>query len=143
MDFKALAVEMGVSEPYDDVEGFKAAFEDICRVVEKLPPDLLERGRNLPYPQLHWAARQGDLAMVCALLSAGVGADSYTYFEDDEDETALVWLAETDGLDTDLKIQIAQALIAKGAYMDEALARANDNADDRFAAYLRTQGALD
>lgn len=140
---RTLAGEMGLASVYDKNDGFKETFEIICGVVEKLPPHLIEQGRDLPYPQLHWAARNGDLPMVVALLAAGADQDAFTHFEDEEDESPMFWLAHSPGVPLALKKKIALAFIEKDAHLDSALEAAEDIGDSKFADFLRKHGAED
>lgn len=140
---RTLAGEMGLANVYDKHEGFAETFAIICGAVEKLPPHLIEKGRELPYPQLHWAARDGDLPMVVALLAAGADQDAFTHFEDDEDESPMFWLANSSGVSLALKKQIALEFVKKGADLDAALEAADDNGDSKFADFLREHGAED
>lgn len=140
---RLLASEMGLVDAYDRKEGFKETFETICAAVENLPPHLIAQGRSLPYPQLHWAVRNGDLPMIVGLLDAGADPDGYTNLEDDEDETPLVWLADTPAIKHPLKKKITLEFIKKDAYLNDALNKAVDNDDDKFADFLREHGAED
>lgn len=132
---------MGVGGLYDRGQGLKEAFDEITLAIESLPGDLIDRGRELPYPQLHWAARNGDFEMVKALLTAGVDENGFTYLEDDEDEGPLSWLAKSDDVDLPTKKKIAKLFIAKGADLSDALVAAEDEDDEDFADFLREQGA--
>lgn len=140
---RTLAGEMGLANVYDKHEGFAETFAVICKVVEKLPPHLIEQGRELPYPQLHWATRNGDLPMVVALLAAGADQDAFTHFEDEEDESPMFWLANSQGVPLALKKKITLAFIGHDAHLDAALAAAEDNGDSKFADFLRKHGAED
>jgi hypothetical protein len=122
---------------------FRAAFDDMHAAVERLPPDLIERGRALGFPQLHRACVEGDLPLVTALLEAGAVADTYPCTQNDDDLPPLVWLAEEPDLTSTIKIQVAAVLLLAGADVDEgeALQIAEENGDDDFAAFLRQSGA--
>ena len=138
-----LADELGWSALYDASPAFKLRFDEMCEAVETLPPPLIRRARALGYPQLHVACVRGEVAIVSALLTAGLAADAYPYTEDDSDEPPLVWLANEDDLALETKIQIATLLLAHGADIDEgdALNAALDADDEGFADFLREAGA--
>jgi hypothetical protein len=137
------AQQHGFGAVYASSADFRQVYGDQVRAVENLPVHLLERGRELPYPQLHSACLAGDTELVAALLSLDVGPDIYPCLDDDEDDTPLEWLAEECGMEFTLRIQIAQLLIDAEAHLDEALFRAVENDDEAFAKFLRERGAND
>ena len=137
---RALATEMGLAGLYDRGQGLKDAFDEITLAVESLPTQLIDRGRELPYPQLHWAVRNGDLEMVKALLENKVDPDGFTYLEDDEDEGPMAWLARSEEVDFSTKRKIAKLFFAKGADLSDALIAAEDEEDEDFAEFLREHG---
>lgn len=139
---KAIAEELGWEELYSVSEPFRERFDEMCKAVEQLPEPLIERGRELGYPQLHWACVAGDVDLVEALLKNGLAADAYTFTEDDTDEPPLVWLAQDGELSVSRKIEIAKVLLSYGADINEgsALAVALEAGDDEFAQFLQASG---
>jgi hypothetical protein len=111
--------------------------------VERLPAGLIDRGRELSFQKLQQACVIGDLELVAGFLATGIPADTYSYTEDEGDETALVWLAGEDWLEPGLKIAIAQMLLANGAGVDEGepLEIAEEMRDEPFARFLGQSGA--
>lgn len=136
---------LGLGEPYANNENFRQAFDEMHSAVEHLPADLLDRGRELPYPQLHNACIAGDLELIKALLVTGIPADTYPCTEDDEDEPALVWLAREKGMALAAKVKVASLLLSHGADVDEggALEWAEELGEKGFAKFLREYGASD
>lgn len=139
----ANAIENGFGELYQLNDAFRAVYDHQFDAVQRLPPQLIERGRALRYPQLHGACLEGDKELVQAFLAMGVGPDIYTNLNDDEDDTPLEWLAGATDIEVQSRIEIAKLLIDAGAYMDEALFRATNNSDETFADFLRGEGAED
>lgn len=141
---KAKAEALGWSRLYESNEDFRLVFDQMCAAIETLPAEMIDRGRLLPFPQLHVACVEGELDLVEALLGAGVAPDTYPCTEDDDDEPPLVWLAK-EGMDPDIKIRVAELLIARGADVDEggALGMAQEIGDDDFARFLRKFGAME
>ncbi|WP_213603055.1 hypothetical protein [Pseudoxanthomonas japonensis] len=129
---------------YEASEDFRAKYEEMYLAVESLPEGLIERGRNLEYPQLHNACLEVDFELVKGLLEAGASADSYTYTEGDTDTTPLVWLAESQ-MDSKDKLSLARLLVRYGADVNEgdALAAARDWDDEDFVDFLVEAGATD
>ncbi|WP_295558147.1 hypothetical protein [uncultured Stenotrophomonas sp.] len=140
-----IAAAMGFDDLYSGSEAFRERFDEMLDAVKALPEALQERGRSLWYPQLHNACVVGDVELVTALLATGLDPDAYTYTDDDEDQPPLVWLARDGELDFEVKRQIAEALLAAGASVEEGEpeqeARAAD--DDDFADYLGSKGQLE
>lgn len=98
------AKALGWGRAYASNEDFRAVFDEMHMAVEKLPPHLIEQGRELNFPQLHYACIEGDLELVRGLLAAGICADTYPCTENEDDEPALVWLARDDELEPEIKI---------------------------------------
>jgi hypothetical protein len=142
---RAVAEELGWLALYDTSEPFRERFGDMYDAVEALPAHLIERGRMLGYPQLHWACVAGDIELVDALLVGELPADAYTFTDDEMDEPPLVWLAQDTQLTSELKIQVAQVLLRRGADVNEgsAVVSAVDGEDADFETFLRAHGALD
>ncbi|HFF6158325.1 hypothetical protein U4I95_08920 [Stenotrophomonas maltophilia] len=136
-----IAAAMGFDDLYNGSEAFRERFEEMLDAVTALPESLQERGRSLMYPQLHNACVMGDVELVTALLATGMDPDAYTYTDEDGDQTPLVWLARDMELDFDVKRQIAEALIAAGASVEEGEPEeaAKDIGDDDFASFLRSK----
>jgi len=142
---KAKAEALGWSRLYESNEDFRLVFEQMHAAIERLPAELIDRGRLLPFPQLHVACVEGELDLAEALLGAGVAPDTYPCTEDENDEPPLVWLAKEEGMDPGVKIRVAGLLLAKGADIDEggALGAAEEIGDDDFARFLREFGAAE
>lgn len=141
---KAIAVALGWGKQYSGSADFRDIFDTMHAAVESFPPELLERGREYLFPQLHNACVNGDLDVVEALLQhEGIAPDTYPCTEDENDEPPLVWLAQEPDMDTELKIRVAKALLANGADIDEggALEHAREAGDEVFEEFLRKQGA--
>lgn len=136
---KACAHRLGWGRQYDSNAMFRAKFEEMHAAVEALPPHLIERGRLLNYPQLHIACTDGDIGLVDALLAAGAGVDSYTYTDDEDDYTPLVWLARDEEMDPKTRVSVAKLLIKNGADVEEGdpIEAAEDAGNDDFAEFLR------
>lgn len=128
---------------YASNEDFRAVFDQMHSAVEELPAHLIDRGRQLNFPQLHLACVAGDLELVKGLLATGIPADTYPCTEDEDDEPALVWLAKDVGMEPKIKIQVATLLLANGADVDEggALDVAEEMGEESFAQFLRKAGA--
>ncbi|OEZ02516.1 hypothetical protein BIY45_01070 [Stenotrophomonas sp. BIIR7] len=122
---------------------FAQAFEQLQRVVHGLPDDLAARAKDFGFPHLHRACVNGDLELVKALLAAGIGPDLYPCTEDEDDETPLVWLAQSEDMTIELKIQVSELLLAHGASVDEGdpVEHALEVGDDAFAEFLKANGA--
>lgn len=142
---KAKAETLGWSRLYESNEDFRLVFDQMCAAIETLPAGMIGRGRLLPFPQLHVACVEGEVELVGALLGAGVAPDAYPCTEDENDEPPLVWLAKEEGMDPDIKIRVAELLIARGADVDEgrALGMAQEIGNDDFARFLRKFGAME
>jgi len=140
---EAKAKALGWGKRYAGNPDFRARFDEMYAAVEQLPPHLIERGRSYDYPQLHRACVDGDLELLEGLLVAGLSADAYLYTDDEDDEPPLVWLAQDQDMDPELKIQVATLLLAKGADVNEGepLSEATDADDEAFAEFLRAAGA--
>ncbi|MDT9581416.1 hypothetical protein RS982_08880 [Stenotrophomonas indicatrix] len=138
---KSIAAAMGFDDLYGGSEAFRERFDEMLDAVKALPEGLQERGRSLMYPQLHSACVMGDVELVTALLATGLDPDAYTYTDDDEDQPPLVWLARDLELDFEVKCQVAEALLAAGAGLEEGEPEdeANDVGDDDFASFLRSK----
>jgi len=136
-----IAAAMGFGDLYSGSEAFRERFDEMLAAVKALPEALRERGRSLMYPQLHNACVMGDVELVRALLNAGLDPDAYTYTDDDEDQPPLVWLARDGELDFEVKRQIAEALIAAGASVEEGAPEeeAKNIDGDDFASFLHAQ----
>lgn len=136
---KTRAHMMGWGRQFDSDEMFREKFEEMHVAVEALPPHLIERGRQSNYPQLHIACVEGDIGLVDALLVAGAGVDSYTYTDDEDDYTPLVWLARDEGMDPKVRLSVAKLLIKNGADVEEGdpIEAAEDAGNDDFAEFLR------
>lgn len=136
---KSIAAAMGFDDLYGGSEAFRERFDEMLDAVKALPEGLQERGRSLMYPQLHNACVMGDVELVTALLATGLDPDAYTYTDDDEDQPPLVWLARDLELDFEVKCQVAEALIAAGAGVEEGEPEeeATDIGDYDFASFLR------
>lgn len=136
-----IAAAMGFDDLYGGSEAFRERFDEMLDAVKALPEGLHERGRSLMYPQLHNACVMGDVELVRALLATGLGPDAYTYTDDEDDQPPLVWLARDVGLDFDIKRQIAEALIAAGASVEEGEPEeeAKNIGDDDFASFLHAK----
>lgn len=135
----ARAKLLGWERQYAKNPMFKEKFDEMHAAVEALPAELIDRGRLLDYPQLHMACVGGDLELVKALLDAGIGVDSYTYTDDEDDFTPLVWLAQDEDMDPEVKLSVAKLLLKRGADADEGDAAevAEDAGNDDFAEFLR------
>jgi len=133
-----IAAAMGFDDLYGGSEAFRERFDEMLDAVKALPEGLQERGRSLMYPQLHNACVMGDVELVSALLATGLDPDSYTYTDDDEDQPPLVWLARDTELDFEVKRQIAEALLAAGASVEEGEPEeeARSIGDEDFASFL-------
>lgn len=133
-----IAAAMGFGDLYSGSEAFRERFDEMLAAVKALPEGLQERGRSLMYPQLHNACVMGDVELVTALLATGLDPDAYTYTDDDEDQPPLVWLARDLELDFDVKRQIADALLAAGADIQEGEPEetARSAGDNDLAEYL-------
>ncbi|WP_423164533.1 hypothetical protein [Stenotrophomonas maltophilia] len=138
---KSIAAAMGFDDLYGGSEAFRERFDEMLDAVKALPEGLQERGRSLMYPQLHNACVMGDVELVMALLATGLDPDAYTYTDDDEDQPPLVWLARDVELSFEVKRQVAEALIAAGASVEEGETEeeARDIGDDDFASFLHAQ----
>ncbi|MBH1688879.1 hypothetical protein I5U86_00235 [Stenotrophomonas maltophilia] len=136
-----IAAVMGFDDLYRGSEAFRECFNEMLDAVKALPEGLQERGRSLMYPQLHNACVMGDVELVTALLATGLDPDAYTYTDDDEDQPPLVWLARCVELDSEVKRQIAEALLAAGAGLEEGEPEdeAKSVGDDDFASFLRSK----
>ncbi|MBH1451700.1 ankyrin repeat domain-containing protein [Stenotrophomonas maltophilia] len=136
-----IAAVMGFDDLYRGSEAFRECFNEMLDAVKALPEGLQERGRSLMYPQLHHACVMGDVELVTALLATGLDPDAYTYTDDDEDQPPLVWLARCVELDSEVKRQIAEALLAAGAGLEEGEPEdeAKSVGDDDFASFLRSK----
>lgn len=137
----SIAAAMGFDDLYGGSEAFRERFDEMLDAVKALPEALQERGQSLIYPQLHNACVMGDVELVTALLATGLDPDAYTYTDDDEDQPPLVWLARDLELDFEVKCQVAEALLAAGAGLEEGEPEdeANDVGDDDFASFLRSK----
>lgn len=137
----SIAAAMGFDDVYGGSEAFRERFDEMLDAVEALPEGLHERGRSLMYPQLHNACVMGDVELVTALLATGLDPDAYTYTDDDEDQPPLVWLARDLELDFEVKCQVAEALIAAGASVEEGEPeeKAKSIGDHDFANFLRSK----
>lgn len=140
-----IAKSSGWGRLYEVSPSFRERFAEMLLAIEKLPPDLLPRGKTYEYPQLHHACVAGDIEVVKALLESGIPADAYTYTDDESDVPPLVWLAQDQDMDAQGKIQMAQLLITYGADVDEGepLQAALDHDDEDFEAFLLAAGASD
>jgi hypothetical protein len=136
-----IAAAMGFDDLYSGNEAFRERFDEMLDAIKALPESLQERGRSLMYPQLHNACVMGDVELVTALLTTGLDPDAYTYTDDDEDQPPLVWLARDLGLDFKVKCQVAEALIAAGASVEEGEPEeeAKSIGDHDFASFLRSK----
>ncbi|EPG2130862.1 TPA: hypothetical protein UON56_000448 [Stenotrophomonas maltophilia] len=136
-----IAATMGFDDLYGGNEAFRERFDEMLDAVKALPEGLHERGRSLMYPQLHNACVMGDVELVTALLATGLDPDAYTYTDDDEDQPPLVWLARDVELDFEVKRQLAEALLAAGASVEEGEPEeeAKEVGDDDFASFLRSK----
>lgn len=145
MDTLPKAIALGWGELYLTVPEFRQAFRSMMSAVDRLPQHLLDRGRCLDFPPLHNACIQGDLAMVEALLKAGIDPDAYPFTENETDETPLIWLTMADGLDSATKTSVAALLLRYGADLKEGdiLSFASQCEDQAFAAYLNQSAAPD
>jgi ankyrin repeat protein len=139
---EAEAIKQGWGRVYTRSPEFKENFDQMCVAIAALPPPLLERVIDYPYPQLHRACVDGDLELVSALLEAGICPMSYVCSGDDDDGTPLVWLAQ-EKMDFTTKVAVADLLLARGADPDEGdpLEAALDEGDEAFANYLISRGA--
>lgn len=137
----SIAAAMGFDDLYGGNEAFRERFDEMLDAVKALPEGLHERGRSLMYPQLHNACVMGDVELVTALLATGLDPDAYTYTDDDEDQPPLVWLARDVELDFEVKRQLAEALLAAGASVEEGEPEeeAKEVEDDDFASFLRSK----
>ncbi|HIB8541927.1 hypothetical protein RKE57_05825 [Stenotrophomonas geniculata] len=140
-----IAAAMGFDDLYGGSEAFRERFDEMLDAVKALPEGLHERGRSLMYPQLHNACVMGDVELVRALLATGLGPDAYTYTDDEEDQPPLVWLARDVELDFEVKCQVAEALIAAGASVEEGEPKeeAKEMGDDAFVDFLNSKGQSD
>lgn len=136
------AAEQGWARNYAKSPEFRENFDLMCRVIEALPAELSEKAADYPYPQLHRACVEGELALVKALLEGGASPMSYVCSDNDDDSTPLVWLAQ-EKMDAATKIAVADLLLSFGADPDEGdpLEAALDEGDDDFANYLILRGA--
>ncbi|WP_242900109.1 hypothetical protein [Stenotrophomonas maltophilia] len=136
-----IAAAMGFDDLYGGSEAFRERFDEMLDAVKALPEALQERGRSLMYPQLHNACVMGDVELVRALLATGLDPEAYTYTDDDEDQPPLVWLARDTELGFEVKRQIAEALIAAGASVEEGAPEeeAKNIGGDDFASFLHAQ----
>ena len=141
----SIAAAMGLDDLYGGSEAFRERFDEMLDPVKALPEGLHERGRSLMYPQLHNACVMGDVELVRALLATGLGPDAYTYTDDEEDQPPLVWLARDVELDFEVKCQVAEALIAAGASVEEGEPKeeAKEMGDDAFVDFLNSKGQSD
>ncbi|WP_329764288.1 hypothetical protein [Stenotrophomonas geniculata] len=140
----SIAAAMGFDDLYGGSEAFRERFDEMLDAVKALPEGLQERGLSLMYPQLHNACVMGDVGLVRALLANGLDPDAYTYTDDDEDQPPLVWLARDLELDFEVKCQVAEALLAAGASVEEGGAEeeAKDVGDGDFASFLNAKNPL-
>ena len=136
-----IAAAMGFGDLYSGSGAFRERFDEMLDAVKALPEGLQERGRSLMYPQLHNACVIGDVELVRALLATGLDPDAYTYPAGDEDPPPLVWLARDIALGFEVKRQIAEALIAAGASVEEGELEeeAKNVGDDDFASFLHAK----
>ncbi|MDP9618775.1 ankyrin repeat domain-containing protein [Stenotrophomonas maltophilia] len=136
-----IAAAMGFDDLYSGSEAFRERFDEMLDAVKALPEGLRERGRSLMYPQLHNACVMGDVELVRALLATGLDPDAYTHTDDDEDQTPLVWLARDVELAFGVKRQVAEALLAAGASVEEGEPEeeANSVGNDDFAGFLQVK----
>lgn len=141
----SIAAAMGFDDLYGGSEAFRERFDEMLDAVTALPESLQERGRSLMYPQLHNACVMGDVELVRALLATGLDPDAYTYTDDDEDQPPLVWLARDVELAFGVKRQIAEALLAAGASVEEGAPEeeAKNTGNDHFAGYIRAKSRPD
>ncbi|MDT3488752.1 hypothetical protein ROV93_00885 [Stenotrophomonas maltophilia group sp. msm4] len=137
----SIAAAMGFDDLYGGSEAFRERFDEMLDAVKALPEGLHERGRSLMYPQLHNACVMGDVELVTALLATGLDPDAYTYTDDDDDLPPLVWLARDIEPGFEVKRQIAEALLAAGASVEEGdpEEEAKDVGDDDFANFLHAK----
>ncbi|MCV0324220.1 MULTISPECIES: hypothetical protein [Stenotrophomonas] len=137
----SIAAAMGFDDLYEGSEAFRERFDEMLDAVKALPEGLQERGRSLAYPHLHNACVTGDVELATALLATGLDPDAYTYTDDDEDQPPLVWLARDLELDFEVKCQVAEALIAAGASVEEGEPEeeAKNIGDDDFASFLHAK----
>lgn len=143
MDMRQRAEQQGWGRHNSASAEFRMTFDAMQAAIDGLPSFLAERGRELEFPQLHSACLLVDMDLICALLDAGIAADTYPCTEDEDDEPALVWLARDEVMGTDDKIRAATLLLDRGADINEggALNYAREAGDDRFAAFLLSRGA--
>lgn len=137
----SIAAAMGFDDLYGGSEAFRERFDEMLDAVKALPEGLQERGRSLRYPQLHNACVMGDVELVMGLLATGLAPDAYTYTDDDEDQPPLVWLARDVELSFEVKRQVAEALLAAGASVEEGdpEEEAEDVGDDDFSSFLHSK----
>lgn len=142
MELLPKAIADGRGKLYVTLPEFREAFRQMCQAVEQLPKAVIDRGKALAYPQLHHACVQGDSELVEALLSRGVGPNSYPFTEDEGDEPPLVWLVMAEEMSIDAKMSVASILIRYGADVEEgdALSLAQQLGDWAFANYLEEAG---
>lgn len=107
--------------------------------IGNFPAELIHRDRLLDYPQQHIPCACGDLELVKALLESGIGFDSYTCTDDEDDCTPLGWLAQDEEMGLADKVSVAKVLLGKGADVDEgeAVEATEEVGDDDFAEFLR------
>lgn len=136
-----IVAAMGFDDLYGGSEAFRERFDEMLDAVKALPESLQKRGRSLMYPQLHNACVMGDVELVTALLATGLDPDAYTYTDDDEDQPPLVWLARDLDLDFEVKCQVAEALLAAGASVEEGEPEeeAKSIGGDDFAGFLQAK----
>lgn len=140
-----IAKSSGWGALYAASPSFRERFTEMLRAIDRLPPDIRERGKTYDYPQLHRACVAGDLDVAKGLLEAGIPADAYTYTDDEDDVPPLVWLAQEGDMDAKSKRRVAELLLSYGADVDEgeALQAAVDHDDEDFERFLRSKGASD
>lgn len=122
----------------DGSDDFKTAVAEMRSAVDALPAELIVEARSLRYPQLHHACVEGNLALIKALLAAGLSPDFYPCTDDEDDLTSLGWVARDEEMDFGTKVAVAELLLASGADPGEGdpLEQAEMAGDEEFETFL-------
>lgn len=108
-----------------------------------LSEDLRQIAGRYADPIFHSACVAGDIALVKALIGAGVTPDAYPCTEDEDDVPPLTWIARYRDTESSAGLHVAKLLIDSGAGLDEGspLLAALEAEDVALALILLAAGA--